>query len=454
MSSLESLASTALKKAERLGASQAEVFTISTHSRSVYIENSKPRVSDDKTETGLGLKACLGNRVGFSSGTVAKGSVDEIVNEALSIARTTEEDPNFKSLPSRGKLSGQVKDAYSEETAQIKLEEIVAKTMDTVKAAEKTKNVKVPLGLLRLADYSLHVVNSLGVNFSHKGTMVFSHFTSKATVGGKAGEGIEKDWSTTITKLDFKKIGDSIAERALSTLKAEPFKGEGEMTALIVPVELEGLLYAVEFATNAEQVNKKRSPWAHKLGTMVASEKFTVLDDGRYQGGMRSAMADDEGVETKKKTIIDKGKLESYIHDSYNANIAGVDATGNGFRRGTRSIEGAFTIPTVCAYSNMVVKPGNKSLDDITSKIEKGVLVETFASAEVNTITGGFGCEVRNATLIEGGQLTKHVKHALLTGNIYDALRNVYELGEETKMVENTVLPPIAFSKVTLVGQK
>jgi len=347
-----------------------------------------------------------------------------------------------------------VENAYSEETSQIGLEEVVAKAMDTVKVAEKTRNVKVPLGMIRLADYSLHVVNSLGVSFSHRGTIVFSYFKSKAAVGESAGEGIGKEWSTSISKLDFEKMGNSIAEKAVATMKAESFKGEKNVIALIVPVELEGLLYAVEFATSAEQVNRKRSPWINQLGAQVASDKLTVCDDGRHPGGIRSAIADDEGVETSKKAIIDCGKLQSYIYDSYNANIAGVKATGNGFRRGTRSIEGAFAFPTACSYSNLVVNPGNKSLDGIVSQIDQGILVETFASPEVNPITGGFGCEVRDATLIKGGQPTKHVKHALLTGNMYEALKNIFDIGTETKIVENTVLPPIAFSNVTLVGQK
>jgi len=249
-------------------------------------------------------------------------------------------------------------------------------------------------------------------------------------------------------------MGNSIAEKALATLKAESFKDEWNVTAVIASTELEGLLSAVEFATNSENVNKKRSPWINQLGAKVASEKITVWDDGRHPGGIRSALADDEGVETAKKTIIDRGKLQSFIYDSYNANIAGVKATGNGFRRGTRSIEGSFASPTACAYSNMVIKPGNKSLDAIISQIDRGVLIEAFASPEVNPITGGFGCEVRDATLIENGKLTKHVKHALLTGNIYEALKNVFDIGEEAKIVENTVLPSIAFSDVTLVGQK
>jgi PmbA protein len=448
------LSAEALKTAEKRGANQVEVFIMSTHGRSVYIEDSRPRVADDKVEVGLGIKVCLGKRVGFSSGTVNHGSLKEIVDEALTIAKTTEEDLHFKSLPSGGKFSGQIKRAYSEETAQIGLEETIAKAVETIKAAEKNRNVKVPLGLIRLADYSLQVVNSLGVDFSHRGTMVFSYFKSKATAGENAGEGIEKEWSTDISEIDFEAIGNTIAGKALATMNAESFKEERSITAVIVPTELEGLLSAVEFATNAENVNKKRSPWINQLETNVANEKLTIWDDGRYAGGIRSALADDEGVETSKKTIIGRGKLQSYIYDTYNANIGGVKATGNGFRRGTRSIEGAFTSPTSCTYANMLVQPGNKSLDAVVSQIDNGVLIEALATSEVNPITGGFGCEVRDATLIEGGKLTKHVKHALLTGNIYEAMKNIFDISDQTKIVESTVLPSIAFSNITLVGQK
>ena len=48
----------------------------------------------------------------------------------------------------------------------------------------------------------------------------------------------------------------------------------------------------------------------------------------------------------------------------------------------------------------------------------------------------------------------KTVKHALLTGNIYEVLKNIFDISNQTKIVENTVLPSIAFSNATLVGQK
>lgn len=454
MSTLDSLASSVLTKAEKRGASQAEAFILDSHIRSIYIEDGTPHLADDKLEMGLGLKACIRKRIGFSSGVISNiKSTEEIVNEALSIAKTTKEDPDFQSLPSGGEISGEIKDVFCEETSEITSEEIVARAMTAVGVAEK-KRVKVPLGLFRLAKYSLQVSNSLGVRFHHKGTMIFLHFTAKATQGNNVGEGVEKIWSTRISSIDFESIGNSIAEKALKTLEADAFRRELKGTAVIDPVETAGLLNSVKFATSSEQVNKGRSPWSKKIGTKVASQKFAIIDDGTYPGGIRSAVADDEGVKIAGKVIISHGVLRSYIYDSYNANIAGIKSTGNGFRRGTRSIEGAFALPVTCAYSNMNVKPGNKSREEIISQIDEGILVERFASPEVNPITGGFGCEVRNATLIEGGQLTKHVKHALLTGNIYEQLRNVVSIGNDSKIVGDVVLPTIAFSGASLIGQK
>jgi len=447
------LASLALSKAEKKGAEQVEVFILNSRIRTVYVEGGSPRLADDKFETGLGLKLCLGKRVGFASGALnSDKNIGKIVNEAFSIAKTSKEDPYFKSLPGGEEIRGEVKDVFCKETEKITTEEIVAKAVETVKAAEEAKNVKVPLGMLRLANYSFHVANSLDIEFDHKGTMVYTYFKAKASGGDKAGEGIEKEWSTRIGAIDFEKIGKSVASKALATLKAETFRGELKGVSLIDPVETSGLLFVIEFATSSEQVNKKRSPWINKLGTEVASKEFTVEDDGRYPGGIRSALADDEGVKTCRKAIIEKGVLKSYIYDSYNAGIAGARATGNGFRRGTTSIEDSFTRPATCAYSNMIIKSGRKSPEEVISQIDKGVFVEAFASPEVNPITGGFSCEVRNATLIKNGQLTRNVKHALLTGNMYELLKKVAYVGNDMKVVDSFVLPTVAFEGTTLVG--
>jgi predicted Zn-dependent protease len=102
----------------------------------------------------------------------------------------------------------------------------------------------------------------------------------------------------------------------------------------------------------------------------------------------------------------------------------------------------------------MIIKPRKKSRDQLISEVDKGVLIERFASPEINPVTGGFGCEVRDATVIEGGQQQNHIKHALLTGNMYESLRKIVGISNDVKTVENVILPTIAFSGFKLIGQK
>jgi predicted Zn-dependent protease len=92
--------------------------------------------------------------------------------------------------------------------------------------------------------------------------------------------------------------------------------------------------------------------------------------------------------------------------------------------------------------------------------VDQGVYVEKFAAPELNPITGAFACEVRNATLIDQGELGTHVKFALLTGNFYDGLKNVEGIGcnlEPTPVFYGApgcaYVPAVAFGGFELVGQ-
>ena len=208
----------------------------------------------------------------------------------------------------------------------------------------------------------------------------------------------------------------------------------------------------VTIATSGEYVNRRMSPWIGKLDQEVASQSLTIIDDGRLKGGLRSALADDEGVPTTRKYIIERGVLKNYLFDSYNANISGVESTGNGFRRGITSVEDAHTRITSCSSSNIIIEPGEKDLDSLISEIDRGVLIYKFAYPQADPITGNFGLEVRNAVLIEDGSLTIGIKHALLTGNMYEALRNISGIGKKQYKYENYLIPYMRFSGLQLIG--
>jgi PmbA protein len=103
---------------------------------------------------------------------------------------------------------------------------------------------------------------------------------------------------------------------------------------------------------------------------------------------------------------------------------------------------------------NLVVKPGAKSLEQVIAGIDDGLMIGRLASADASGITGAFGLEIRCAYRIEKGAITGTVNHALVAGNMYDALKNVREVANDTTVIRSGILPSVAFEGIEIIGSK
>jgi PmbA protein len=462
MTDLGSINDRVISKSSKEGVSDVECFSLKWRSRSAYIEDSRPNIALDDEESGIGVKVAIGKKVGFSSATIEREE-DALaaLDSAIRIARLSPDDPHFTSFPSAKKVTRTVEGVYDKAILDATSEELMDKAMIVVDSSMESDGMEVPKGHIRAQEYEFRITNSNGLENGHKGTLLFASFSSKITDGGKSGEGIEKVYSTSITGIDFDGIGKKISTRAINTLNARPFKGKLEAPTIIANVELgQMLLSSVDSAASGENVNKKRSPWSDKIGTKMFSDELTMLDRPLLPNAMQSAPVDDEGTPTEDRTLIEKGVLKRFINDHYNAGISGQEA-GNGYRRGVGTIEKSYLGPAGCSVSNLTIPPGNKSLDDMISEMDKGIYVEKFAAPEVNSFMGAFGLEVRNASIIEKGELKEYIKFALLSGNLYESLGKIISIGNDLEfggpyMISDpgdTYCPSIAFDGFMLIGQ-
>ncbi len=439
---------------EKEGATQAEAFAILAKTKSIYIDDNIPKIADSKVELGVGLKFIIGKKIGYTSSTLVSESPNEVVLRAKAMASISNEDSKFDSLPDPKKPSGSPDRFYNPKTAEVDSAYLLDKAMQVVDSAV-SENVSVPNGVLRSSSIDFHVQNSLGVNAGSMSTMVFGHFTAKSEGSGVVGEGVQRCWSRSIHDIDFIQIGQKLKSQALAVLRAEPFKDKWEkIVAVLAPSEGSEMLGSlIGFAASAEQVNNKSSPWTDKVGDRVAHENLTVVDNGLSEMGLLSAVVDDEGTPTQTTLIIEKGVLKSYFCNNYNARQMDLPSTGNGIRRNPRDAQGGFISGAACRPTTLEARARSKSVDDIISGIDKGVYIEHFAYPLVDPMAGTFSNEVRNACLIENGELTTQVKYGLLTGNLYKSLMKEITLGADLQANSRYVMPTIAFSDVDLVGQ-
>ncbi len=458
---LLSLVDDTVKKALASGSQAAEAFAMSYRTRSVYVEQDMTKVAEDRTEAGIGLKVAVGKRVAFTSSNLeGLKDVNAAVSAAMKAVKMVPEDPEFPGFTSF-RVLGKVEKAHDAETAATPVEELVEMALELTNASKVRKDVSVPKGILRVQSFDLRVANSEGAEGSHRGSLVFLHFTAKSGTKSKAGEGIVKSLGVSLGQQDFQGLGKRLGTRSIENLEAKALREKVAGTVVMDPLDLgEMIIQSVGAAVNAEDVRRKRSPWQDKKGKVVASESLKIADMPRLPAGLASCAVDDEGNPTADRPLVVNGVLRDFVHDHYNAALLGGKG-GNAFRRAVATVEGAYARPASCSISNLVIEPGTQSLDEIIASVRNGVYVEKLAAPEVNQFSGAFALEVRNAAIIKKGELGDHVKYALLVGNIFDGLKNVVAAGRELRPSHGFLvapgccyLPPIAFDGFELVGQQ
>ena len=111
-------------------------------------------------------------------------------------------------------------------------------------------------------------------------------------------------------QIDFRKTAEKTARSAQALLHAKPCP-TGRMPVIIAN-GFGGLLFheACGHSLEASSMADKGSEFSGKIGTQIASEKVTLVDDGTVPGGWGSLHIDDEGIPTRRNVLIEKGILK------------------------------------------------------------------------------------------------------------------------------------------------
>ena len=130
----------------------------------------------------------------------------------------------------------------------------------------------------------------------------------------------------------------SAFEEAVHNLHAEPAPA-GRMPVVLGPGWPGILLHeAVGHGLEADFIRRETSSFTKKMGSKIASDLVTIVDDGSIPG-LRGSMAfDDEGTETKRTVLIEEGVMTGVMADVVNAEILGIEPTGNGRRESFASL--------------------------------------------------------------------------------------------------------------------
>jgi len=204
----------------------------------------------------------------------------------------------------------------------------------------------------------------------------------------------------------------------------------GEMEVVLGPGWPGILLHeAIGHGLEADFNRKHLSAFAGRMGTRVASEKCTVVDNGTLPSRRGSLNADDEGSPTQNTVLIERGVLKGYLSDKLSSKLMRMPDTGNGRRESYEHIP----MPRM---TNTYMLAGEDDPQDILRSVKRGLYAANFGGGQVDITNGKFVFSASEAYLIEDGQITAPVRNATLIGNGPDVLTRVSMVGNDLKLDE------------------
>lgn len=294
----------------------------------------------------------------------------------------------------------------------------------------------------------VHLFTSAGVNKSYSKTNYVFSYTAMAEDKAKGLK--EQDyWSekkrhfADLPSLEnIGTIGEIAAEKASKRLGGKKIKS-GERKVVFSRRTAGSLLSLLGDAVDGEEIVIKNSFLVDRLGENLFPGIITIRDDPFIQAYPGSYPFDGEGMNSKTKLIIEKGKLLTYLHNSYSAGKLNMNLTANASH--------SISSPPHIKVGNFYLQSGQGSLDDLVRDMKAGVLVDDLFVSGINSVTGdfSFGC---SGFLVENGQTTMPVKEITIAGNLLDLYKNVVAIADDNLWKSFVTSPSILVSKLAVAG--
>jgi PmbA protein len=172
------------------------------------------------------------------------------------------------------------------------------------------------------------------------------------------------------------------------------------------------------------------SPWKGKIGERVAGGSLTVTcDPFDPRLIFPPRMSDGHMLETQE--IIKDGKLASFMLSRYGALKT--------------------KLPRAKCASCAIVRPGERGYRDILADIDDGLLLNSFTGG-APAPNGDFSFVARQSFRIRRGETGEAVNETMISGNIFDMLKNIVGISSET-IDDGCLMPWAAFEGITISGK-
>jgi TldD protein len=409
------------------GGEFADVYVENRIARSIVMEESRFKSAEFGVSQGAGVRVISGDKTGYAF-------TEEITEEALLraaevasyIARGTDViQPVAIGSPTQRQTFGSVR-LPLEDIADARRLEI----MERANQAALDYDDRIAMASINYNDEirGRALATSEGVYLTDEQPLLFFIVQTLGVGNGTRHMGRERlsrhSGFEMFEEVTPEEVAQTCARESIAMLEAQDAPA-GRMD-VVMQNGWGGVLVheAVGHPLEADNIAREIGAFTGKMGQKVASDVFTMVDDGTIPNERGTINWDDEGTQAKRNVLIEDGVLVAYMTDILSAKQLDLERTGNGRRESFRY----FPIPRM---TNTFIEEGESTPEEILASTPSGLYVQSLSGGSVNPVTGEFNFTCREAYLIENGEKTVPMKGATLVGSCIEVVSNVDAVGND-----------------------
>ncbi len=415
----------ALMRALATGADYAEVFAEHSLNKNITIISDKTDKIADAVISGVGVRIFKGTRC--VSGSASSLAPEALLNCASRVADALTGAAMVQDICLKERLFGDIHPVKIVPAGVSNREKIEYVREACLAAKDYSEEISQVRGSFVEVDHNILIATSEGLFAQDRQIRSRVAVSAIASRDGENQEGGENHGARKglelFSEFDPKEIGSRASKQAVTMLHA------GYIKAGTMPVAIEsgfgGVIFheACGHSLEASSVALGQSQFAGKLGTRIANEKVTAVDDGTIPNSWGSINIDDEGTPAQKNVLIENGILKSYMVDKLNGRRMGMESTGSSRRQ-------SYSFEPTSRMTNTYIAAGQDEDKDIITSIEYGLYAKSMGGGSVNPVTGQFNFAVREGYIIRDGRICEPVRGASLIGKGSEILMNIDMVGK------------------------
>lgn len=416
-SQLQDIATTIVQKSLAKGATSAQVELSESISIDVEILNQEIDNFETSHENQLLISVFKGHKkgnIGISS--IKNDNLDDVIQQALDIAKYTEEDEANGLLEKEYIVQEMHSDLELYNPYAIDNIELIRQAKELEKIAlEQDPRIKASDGSsISLTRYNFVTANSNGL----LGGYQTSRYSKYVSLIGENTFGMQTDyWYTSSRAYPELMHNQDLAAKAAQRVLRRLNKGEyasGKPQVIFESSIAKSIIGSLMGALSGGSLYRKLSFLNDSMKTQIMPDWLTISEDPFILKGMASCYFDNEGSQVKPREIIANGVVNGYLLSSYSARKMNLTSTGN-----------------AGGNHNIIVSHNfNGDLIKLAQQMQNGIIIIETIGHGLNMVSGDYSVGASGLVVING-VISHFVDNLTIAGNMKNIYQNIIAIAND-----------------------